>query len=506
MKTLRLILGDQLNAAHSWYKEKTPNVHYVLMEVRSETDYAPHHIQKVCALFASMRRFAQALESAGHQVTYIALDAPDNRGFEGNLQRLIAEYGIECFEYQWPDEYRLDQLLQQMDLGIPTEGVDTEHFLTERTELAEFFKGKKTYLMESFYRSMRKKYDLLMVAGAPEGGKWNYDGANRKKFPKNVVFPQPLEFTHDVRDIVEMLDREGVETIGTLDGKRLPWPTSRREAQEVLDYFAEHLLLQFGTYQDAMHTDDWSGYHSRLSFALNAKMLHPLDVVNRCIEEYRKRDDIELNQIEGFVRQIIGWREYMRGVYWAHMPEYAEKNALRADRPLPSYFWTGETEMNCVHHSVKQSIDHAYAHHIQRLMVTGNFALLAGIHPDELDRWYLGIYIDAYEWVEITNTRGMSQFADGGIVGTKPYNSSANYINKMSNYCSGCHYQFKEKTGDKACPFNSLYWHFYERHREEFGRNPRIGMAYRNLDRMDPEQRAQIMQRAEWVLENLEEL
>ena len=239
---------------------------------------------------------------------------------------------------------------------------------------------------------------------------------------------------------------------------------------------------------------------------MNAKMLHPLDVLKRCIDEYRKRDDIELNQIEGFVRQIIGWREFMRGVYWAQMPEFKKENALRADRALPSYFWTCDTRMSCVRHAVKQSLERAYAHHIQRLMVTGNFALLAGVDPDEPDQWYLGIYIDAFEWVEITNTRGMSQFADGRLIATKPYNSSANYIHKMSNYCSGCHYDHKEKTGENACPFNSLYWHFYDRHRDELGNNPRIGMAYRNLDRMDAEKRAAIVDRGQWCLDNIESL
>lgn len=303
-----------------------------------------------------------------------------------------------------------------------------------------------------------------------------------------------------------MIRAEEVRTIGNIDPHSFKWPTSRREALELLNYFAENLLPLFGTYQDAMDTRGWSLYHSRLSFALNLKMISPLTVVQRCIQEFRQRDDIELNQIEGFVRQIIGWREYMRGIYWAHMPEFGTMNFLKAKRKLPSYFWDGNTKMNCIKHAVTQSLDEAYAHHIQRLMITGNFGLLAGIDPHELDRWYLGIYIDAIEWVEMPNTRGMSQFADGGIVGTKPYNSSANYVNKMSNYCSGCTYNYKEKVGENACPFNSLYWNFYERHENEFKKNPRIGMAYRNLDRMDPEQRNKIRDRAEWVLENLDQL
>lgn len=508
MKTLRLILGDQLNAEHSWFKVKDPNVLYTLMEARSETDYAPHHIQKVVGFFASMRNFADALTSAGNNVRYFKLDDPDNLGFEKNIQNLIHAFGIDRFEYQLPDEYRLDKILADLSENLDCEviSVDTEHFLTERSTLSDFFAGKKSYLMESFYRSMRKKHGLLMIGDQPEGGKWNYDGANRKKLPKSAPIPEALEFDLDVRDLVRMIRAEEVRTIGNIDPHSFKWPTSRREALELLNYFAENLLPLFGTYQDAMDTRGWSLYHSRLSFALNLKMISPLTVVQRCIQEFRQRDDIELNQIEGFVRQIIGWREYMRGIYWAHMPEFGTMNFLKAKRKLPSYFWDGNTKMNCIKHAVTQSLDEAYAHHIQRLMITGNFGLLAGIDPHELDRWYLGIYIDAIEWVEMPNTRGMSQFADGGIVGTKPYNSSANYVNKMSNYCSGCTYNYKEKVGENACPFNSLYWNFYERHENEFKKNPRIGMAYRNLDRMDPEQRNKIRDRAEWVLENLDQL
>lgn len=478
------------------------------METRSETDYAPHHIQKVVGFFVSMQNFAEALISAGHNVRYIRLNDPKNQGFEKNIQRLISEYGCTRFEYQYPDEYRLDQLLQGLSKKLNCEFavVDTEHFLTERFTLRDFFEGKKTYLMESFYRSMRKKHGLLMTGDQPEGGKWNFDGSNRKKLPKNADIPEPLEFDLDVSDLVKMIRDEGVKTIGNVDTASFKWPTSRREALALLDYFAENLLPQFGTYQDAMDTRGWSLYHSRLSFALNLKMISPLTVVRRCIEEYRQREDIELNQIEGFVRQIIGWREYMRGIYWAHMPEFGEMNFLKAKRKLPSYFWDGNTKMNCVKHAVQQSLDEAYAHHIQRLMVTGNFGLLAGIDPDELDQWYLGIYMDAIEWVEMPNTRGMSQYSDGGIVGTKPYNSSANYINKMSNYCAGCSYNYKEKVTENACPFNSLYWDFYERHESEFKKNPRIGMAYRNLDKMSPEQRNKMRERARWVLENLEQL
>ena len=271
--------------------------------------------------------------------------------------------------------------------------------------------------------------------------------------------------------------------------------------------FIDFRLPWFGTFQDALTDADDFMFHSKLSFALNTKMLHPLEVI-RAVEKayFEDSEKISLNQAEGFIRQILGWREYMRGIYWLKMPEYANLNFFNHERKLPDWFWTGETKMNCMSKAIGQSLRHAYAHHIQRLMVTGNFALLAGIHPDEVDSWYLGIYIDAIEWVEITNTRGMSQFADGGIVGTKPYVSSANYFDKMGNYCQSCYYDKKEKTGEKACPFNSLYWHFYERHRDKLEKNPRIGMMYRTWDKMDKEKKQEILEKGEKILNNIENI
>jgi deoxyribodipyrimidine photolyase-related protein len=315
-----------------------------------------------------------------------------------------------------------------------------------------------------------------------------------------------LAFHHNVTEIVNQIKTAGIQTIGSIVPENFNWPTQRQEALDLLEYFCAALLPWFGSYQDAMDTRSWSLFHARISFALNIKMIHPLEVCERVVQAGLENPDVALHQIEGFVRQIIGWREYMRGVYWAQMPEYAQLNFFNHTRPLPDWFWTGATKMNCMRHAIKQSLDQAYAHHIQRLMVTGNFALMAGIHPDALDEWYLGIYIDAIEWVEITNTRGMSQFADGGIVGTKPYNSTANYINNMSNYCGSCFYQHKIRVGEKACPFNSLYWDFYERNREVLGKNPRIGMAYRNLDKMPESERTAIIKQAEKYLNNLNDL
>lgn len=512
-RRLRLILGDQLNCHHSWYRgQPDAQTLYVLMECRSETDYVKHHIQKVAGFFLAMRHFAGFLREKGHEVLYLELDDARNRSsVAANIKALIGDYGIATFEYQQPDEYRLDEALAGLceELSIDTRCVDTEHFLSNRHAVEELFAGKKMYLLETFYRHMRRKYDILMEPDGetPLTGQWNYDRENRKKLPKDQALPEHKVFTRDVRKIVERLKRAGVETIGRVDARHFIWPATRAEAVELLEHFARHALPNFGRYQDAMTERDPFLFHSRLSFALNTKMLSPLEVVERCVAEWEgRRDEIDMAQIEGFVRQIIGWREFMRGIYWAKMPEYAERNFFDHQAALPAWYWTGDTEMNCLRHAINQSLDYAYAHHIQRLMVTGNFALLLGVHPDEVDAWYLGIYIDAIQWVEITNTRGMSQFADGGVVGTKPYVSSANYIHKMGPYCKNCAYSHTVKTGEGACPFNSLYWDFYERHRDKLENNPRIGMMYRTWDRMDDDKKEALLKQAAYYKQHVNEL
>lgn len=510
MKTLRLILGDQLNHQHSWFDSKNPDIHYVLMEVRQETDYVPHHIQKIVGFFAAMRNFCEELRDQGHQVHYFTLDdAANEQSIPDNLDKLIKAHQINLFEYQLPDEYRLDEQLREFcqTLDIQWKAVDSEHFYTTREELCDFFKGKKTYLMESFYRHMRKKHDVMMEGKEPVSGQWNYDKSNRKKLPEHVDIPQRSSRNHDVSELADMIGRAGVKTIGNMDASNFQWPITRREALADLDLFCKRFLKSFGDYQDAMTSRTAFGFHSLLSFAMNVKLISPKEVVDKVVAHWHHHEqDIDISSVEGFVRQIIGWREYMRGIYWAKMPDYAELNSLDHTNKLPSWYWDGNTKMNCLHHAIGQSLDHAYAHHIQRLMITGNFALLAGIDPSEVDQWYLGIYIDAIEWVEITNTRGMSQFADGGIVGTKPYVSSSNYIHKMSDYCKSCHYSQSKKVGDKACPFNSLYWNFYDRHREQLEKNPRIGMMYRTWDKMDNETKEAILQQASNYLDHLDDL
>lgn len=507
---LRLILGDQLNGQHSWFDQVDDQVCYCMMEIRSESEYVTHHVQKILGIFAALRQFAAELEAAGHRVIYIRIDDPNNlHTFIDNLRILIDREGITSWAYQEPDEYRLDDLLKRIgpELKVASRMVSSEHFLTSRSDLAHFFEGKKTYLMETFYRALRQKHNILMDGDKPITGQWNYDHENRKKLPKKHTPTPPKCYDKDLSSLLAQINAAGLPHMGSVDAANFIWPTTRQEALDLLDYFLDQLFVHFGTYQDAMAQNYWSIYHSRISFAMNVKMIHPLEVIRKAETYWQDHQEtISIAQAEGFIRQILGWREYMRGIYWAQMPAYAGLNHFDASRPLPSWFWTGDTKMNCLSQSIKQSLRHAYAHHIQRLMVTGNFALLAGIHPDEVDQWYLGIYIDAFEWVEITNTRGMSQYADGGIVGTKPYISSASYIHKMGDYCQHCTYNQKARIGESACPFNSLYWHFLDQHQSKLGKNHRMRMMYSVWNKMDADTQASLLTQAQSYLEDLEVL
>ena len=538
MKTSRLILGDQLNARHSWFQTVSDDVVYVMMEIRQETDYAYHHVQKVIAFFLAMRHFADERRAEGHTVVYLDLDDPANtQSLTRNLQQIITNYErsgspVSRFEYLLPDELRLDQQLKTFasGLSIPAQAVDTEHFYTTRDELARFYSrpsgGAKNFVMEFFYRALRRKHHVLMEGDSgpdsqPVTGRWNYDEENRNPLPKSLPILPPRLYKREVQNIHGLLVKQGVQMMGTVDTSHFIWPVTREEYVEMIAFFCANCLPVFGTYQDGMSADAWSLYHSRLSFGMNSKLISPKEVVDAAVDYYlNHQDTVSYAQIEGFVRQILGWREYMRGIYWAKMPEFAHLNYFDHQAKLPGFYWDGKTKANCLHHAVDHSLRYAYSHHIQRLMITGNFALLAGVHPDEVDAWYLGVYIDAIEWVEITNTRGMSQHADGGIVGTKPYVSSAAYINKMSNFCKSCHYDKDKKiesgepTTSKAksapnrppCPFNSLYWDFYDRHRAKLERNPRVGMMYKTWDRMTPEVKEATLRQANWYKEHLDEI
>jgi deoxyribodipyrimidine photolyase-related protein len=507
--TLRLVLGDQLNPQHSWYAQTREDVVYVLMEIRQETDYVLHHAQKILAIFAAMRDFAGWLKQSGHRVVYLAIDDPANTpSLTANLDGLISQFGITRFEYQYPDEWRLDDQLRcyVADLNMAGTAVETEHFYTARDDAAQLFAGQKQWLMERFYRRMRTRHGVLVEPGdKPVGGRWNFDQENRKPWrgqPKEPVDARPC---HDHAALWQTIQAAGINSFGQPNERQFGWPLNRTEALQQLDHFIDYGLPHFGDYQDAMSVRGWRLFHSLLSFALNVKMLNPREVVIKAEQAWRQ-GRVPLAATEGFIRQILGWREYVRGVYWANMPGYAERNVLGHTHPLPAWFWTGQTRMRCLAHAIGQSLEHAYAHHIQRLMIIGNFALLAGLNPAEVHRWYLGVYIDAFEWVELPNTLGMSQYAEGGLLATKPYVSSAAYIDRMSDYCRGCEYDRKARLGEKACPFNALYWHFFARNQALLSANPRLGMVYRQLAKMSEEERAAIDAQAKRIRSQLETL
>lgn len=509
MATLRLILGDQLDPQHDWFAHCDPGVVYVLMEVRQETDYVHHHAQKLIAVFAAMREFARRLRAAGHRVDYLAIDDPDNRqSLPANLEMLLARHAARRFEYQAPDEWRLDRQLAGWaeTLSIPAGMVDSGHFYTQRDEAARLFAGRRQWRMEHFYRRMRERHRVLMDGpGRPVGGRWNFDADNRKAWPGLPHEPADRRPVHDHSALWATIRAAGVDSFGEARADAFRWPLNREEALAQLDAFVADGLPHFGDFQDATSRHARRLFHSLLSFALNVKMLRPQEVVDRAEAAWRD-GRAPLAAAEGFIRQILGWREYVRGVYWAHMPDYAEANHFGHRRPLPAWFWTGATGLRCVADAIGQSLDDAYAHHIQRLMVIGNFALLAGLDPAALHRWYLGVYIDAFEWVELPNTLGMSQYADGGRLASKPYVSGAAYLDRMGDHCRACRYDRKARTGERACPFNALYWDFLDRERDRLGANPRLALPYRQLERLAPAERRAIAERAATLLAGLDAL
>jgi deoxyribodipyrimidine photolyase-related protein len=511
---LKLILGDQLNSMHSWFEHIDSDVVYIIAELHQEANYSKHHIQKITAFFSAMHDFAMHLESKGHRVCYLTLD--DTQKYK-DLTELIAalsvSYASESFTFQRPDEYRLRIQLTAMSklLNFPVYEVESEHFLLPFDELRNHFQAATHVRMENFYRFMRKRFCILMKGSKPEGDAWNFDANNRQSFKKSDLkfIPKPLIFENPSNDYLQRIKNHNIKTIGH-ESVNTSYPINRQQSLLLLNYFCEKQLANFGSFQDAMTVASpyaWSLYHSRLSFALNCKMLNPMEVIQAATVEYEHSDGkITLPQVEGFIRQILGWREYVRGMYWANMPNYAHENFLQAKRNLPDFFWNGNTKMRCLKSAITQSLEHAYAHHIQRLMITGNFALLAGIIPSQVDEWYLGIYIDAIEWVELPNTRGMALFADGGWIATKPYAASGNYVNKMSDYCNGCHYNVKQKVGENACPLNSLYWNFISQNYEKLASNHRMSFPIRNWDKMEQAKKNVIQVHANKLLNNLDNL
>jgi deoxyribodipyrimidine photolyase-related protein len=387
---------------------------------------------------------------------------------------------------------------------VPLKIRPDRHFLCPLEVFNAHAKNRKRLVMEYFYRAMRRRMDVLMDGDEPIGGAWNYDDQNRKPFaregPEHVPTPRAFEPDATTRQVLEVVEKQFEEHPGSL--KHFDWPVTPKQAEEALADFVQRRLPNFGTYQDAMWTDAPYLYHSRLSAALNLKLLNPREVIQDAERAYHE-GHAPLNAVEGFIRQILGWREYVRGVYWRFMPDYADRNGLDAHAPLPAFYWTAETEMTCLRQCIQQTLDRGYAHHIQRLMVTGLFALLLGVEPKQVHEWYLAVYVDAVEWVELPNTLGMSQFADDGVMATKPYCASGNYIRRMSNYCSDCRYDPSRRTGDDACPFTTLYWDFLMRHKERLGQNRRMGLQLYNLGKIDDKEQQAIRSHAAQIRNNM---
>ncbi len=506
-KTLRLILGDQLTRGLSALSDIDPVRDVVLMvEVAAETTYVPHHKQKIAFILSAMRHFAQDLRAEGVTVDYVALDDPDNtHSFGGELVRALSRHAPDRVVVTEPGEWRVWAMMQDWGTGLPTplDIRPDDRFFCSRADFARLAAARKTGRMEFFYRELRRQTGLLMDDGAPAGGQWNYDPENRKPLPAGFRAPKRLRFAPDAitRDVMALVQTRHPDTFGDLEP--FGWAVTRADALAALDHFLTDCLPNFGDFQDAMKTGEDFLMHSLISPYLNAGLLTPREVCVGAEAAYRD-GHAPLNAVEGFIRQILGWREYVRGIYWADMPGYAQTNHLNAARDLPAFYWTGQTRMHCMAECIRGTRQNAYAHHIQRLMVTGNFALLAGVDPAQVHEWYLSVYIDAFEWVEAPNTLGMSQFADGGLLGAKPYVSSGAYIDRMSDHCGGCHYRVKEKTGPGACPFNLMYWHFLTRHRDRFKVNPRMGQMYRVWDGMDEGHREKVLEGAEALLARLE--
>jgi deoxyribodipyrimidine photolyase-related protein len=493
MKTLRLILGDQLTRNLSSLSDLDPARDVVLMvEVAAEARYVPHHKQKIAFLLSAMRHFAQDLRAEGIQVDYVKLDDPTNsHSFTGELTRAVARLRPQSVVVTEPGEWRVWQMMQDWDLGCPVEIRPDDRFFCARGEFAALTHARKTGRLEFFYREMRRRTGLLMRDDGPEGGQWNFDPENRKSLPRGHRPPARTRFTPDAttREVLTLVAARFGHHFGDLEP--FGWAVTRSDALQALDHFLTDCLPSFGDYQDAMKADEDFLYHSLISPYLNCGLLTAREVCNRAETAFHS-GAAPINAVEGFIRQILGWREFVRGIYWAEMPGYAQTNHLNATRDLPALYWTGQTPMRCMAECIGTTRRHAYAHHIQRLMVTGNFALLIGVAPAQIEEWYLAVYADAYEWVELPNVHGMVMHADGGRLGSKPYAASGAYIDRMSDYCKGCAYDPKIKLGPKACPFNYLYWNFLIQNAATLSPNPRMALPYRTLSNMPPDQRAEI--------------
>ena len=506
MKNLILILGDQLSHDLSSLKAADKTVDTVLMaELRSETGYVKHHKKKIALLFSAMRHFAEELRADGWQVDYRQFSDPNTQhDFTATVQQAILSHQPDQLIVTTPGEHRVLQEMMNWEniLSCAVHFLEDDRFFASTDEFESWAEGRKQLRMEYFYREMRRKTGLLMEGEQPIGGQWNYDSDNRKPPKQGLKIPPPTRFKPDqiTRDVLTLVEGEFADHFGDL--YPFDFAVTAEQARQVLNEFIAQRLQQFGSYQDAMLADEPFMFHAHIGFYLNCGLLSAKESVNAAEQAYHN-GQAPLNAVEGFIRQIIGWREYVRGLYWLKMPDYKQLNYFQATRSLPAFFWTAETDMRCLNICVSDTKKYAYAHHIQRLMVLGNFALLAGLHPDEVNEWYLIVFADAYEWVELPNVSGMVLFADGGLLASKPYAAGGAYIDRMSDYCSSCRYKVKLKNGPDACPFNYLYWDFLLRHRKKLKRNPRLGMIYRTLDKMDEEKLELIKSDAAVFLGNL---
>lgn len=507
MAALRLILADQLSESLASLQELDKAYDTIMFcEVMEEASYVPHHPKKIAFLFSAMRHFASDLEAKGIRVRYVKLHHPENTGnLTGEVQRAVAELKPEKIIFTEAGEYRVLEMMKaiQKSIGITVDILPDTRFLASHAEFAAWAKGKKQLRMEFFYREMRKKYNILMeMDGKPVGGKWNYDKENRK--PPKAGMTSPPRISHQksaiTNEVLALVKKHFSKNFGTLEP--FHYAVTREQALIELEHFITNLLPFFGAYQDAMVEGEPYLYHSLISSYLNAGLLLPLEICQKAEAAYCT-GKAPLNAVEGFIRQILGWREYIRGIYWQFMPEYGERNTLNATRPLPKFYWGAPTDMFCIAETVRHTRDHAYSHHIQRLMITGNFALLAGLNVKEVQAWYLAVYSDAYEWVEMPNTLGMALFGDGGVVASKPYAASGKYIHRMSNYCEKCKYDPDEMTGEKACPFNALYWDFLVRHADMFRGNQRIPYVFSTWDKFIPEKQKAIRTQASVTLHKM---
>jgi deoxyribodipyrimidine photolyase-related protein len=490
MKKLRVIFCDQLSFNLSALADFDKHNDAVLMiESPSECENVKHHKKKLVFILSAMRHFSQEIKLKGYKIIYVELTDANNGGtLVGEIQRIFSAGHFDEIVITKPSEYRLYQelLALKTQRSIPIEILGDDRFLATPDEFAKWAENRKELRMEFFYREMRKKHGILIKDGLPVGGKWNYDAENRKFPSENLVIPpcyraKPDKITQEVISLV-------AERFSSHFGDIMPFhfAVTRSQALDALAHFIDRRLANFGNFQDAMLENEPWMYHSHLSFYLNVGLLQPLECI-KLAEDAFYQGKVSLNAAEGFIRQILGWREYVRGIYWLKMPEYKELNYFNASRELPNFFWTADTKMRCLAQCIKETKENAYAHHIQRLMVIGNFALLAGLHPDYVNEWYLLVYADAYEWVELPNVTGMILYADGGVLASKPYSASGAYINKMSNYCQGCQYKVSKKNGPGACPFNYLYWNFLLENRGKLQLNHRLVMIYAVLNKMNEE-------------------